>query len=64
MATAGEESDAQRMEREAKQQEEMERQPVPEVPRPITEQEFMQYMHMVENIGVRTKKDRTNFYKK
>ena len=48
MATVGEESDAQRIEREAKQQEEMERQPVPEMPRPITEQGFMQYMHMVE----------------
>ena len=48
MMTVGEESDTQRLEHEAKQQEELERQQIPEAPCPITEQGFVQYMHMVE----------------
>ena len=48
MATVSEESVTQRLEHEAKQHEEMEGQPILEVPRLITEQGFMQYMHMVD----------------
>ena len=48
MASADEESELQRQERHIKEKQDAEARGLPLPPRPITEQNFMQYMHMVE----------------
>ena len=48
MASVGEESELQRQEREAREKHAAETGGIPEPPRPISEQSFMQYMQLVE----------------
>ena len=48
MASVGEESELQRHEREAREKHAAETGGIPQPPRPITEQSFMQYMQLVE----------------
>ena len=48
MASAVEESDFQRQEREIKEKQDADTGGLPLSPRPITQQNFMQYMHTVE----------------
>ena len=59
MASAVEESDLQRQEHEIKEKQDADARGLPLPPRPITEQNFMQYMHMVEE-GRRQDQERQN----
>ena len=59
MASAVEESDIQRQEREIKEKQDADAGGLPLPPRPITEQNFMQYMHTVEE-GRRQDQERQN----
>jgi len=59
MAYVGEESDVQRQERELKEKQDADAGGIPQPPRLITEQSFMQYMQMVEE-GRRQDQERQN----
>ena len=59
MAYVGEESEVQRQERELKEKQDADTGGIPQPPRPIMEQSFMQYMQMVEE-GRRQDQERQN----
>ena len=55
------ESKSQRMEREAREKEDADRATLPQAPRPITEQGFMQYMNMVEEARRKDQEQQSKF---